>query len=149
MLYRLVGLGLGRCGREVGRGGTPSLRPLGWIETSPELEVAGVVDVDDETTAEEFNVEDDLRRKTPLLWPLVRAEDRRGSSSLMLALLFLRRLLRKEGIDNDTATVAVTATVTVYELMGRVAGACRTVETFVQAARGTRNTTTGARRTNE
>ena len=67
MLYRLVGFTPGRCGRGVGRGGTSSLRFC--CEASPDVEVAGVVDVLDDATADESKVDEDLRRDTPLLCP--------------------------------------------------------------------------------
>ena len=80
------------------------MRPLGCAVTSPEVEVAGVVDGDDEPIAE-FNVEDDLRRDRklpfcPFAWPLLCAWPF-FSSVLMFDLLFLRRLLRKEGITGS------------------------------------------------
>lgn len=68
MLYRLVGFTPGRCGRGVGRGGTPSFRFC--CDASPEVEVAGVVDVFDDPMADEFKVDEDLLRDTPLLCPL-------------------------------------------------------------------------------
>lgn len=107
-LYRLVGLMPGRCGRGVGRGGTPSLRPFVCAAPSSVVEVVGVVvDVDDDPTADEFRVDDDLRRDTPLpfcplAWPLL-YDGPCFSSVLMLARLFLRRLLRKEGITDAAA----------------------------------------------
>jgi hypothetical protein len=63
MLYRLVGLTPGLCGRGVGRGGTPSLRLC--CEASPDVEVDG----DDDAIADEFMVDDDLCRDKPLLCP--------------------------------------------------------------------------------
>lgn len=77
MLYRLVGLMPGLWGRGVGSGGMPSLSPFGCtvVASPPDVDVAGVVDVDEDPRAAEFNVEDDLRRDTPLplvafAWPL-------------------------------------------------------------------------------
>lgn len=94
MLYRLVGFTPGRCGLGVGKGGTPS---LGFCcEASPDVDVAGVVDVEDDPTADEFKVDEDLLRDTPLLCPFAYAGS--DADGLTFALLFLRRLLRKEGM---------------------------------------------------
>lgn len=79
-----MGFGPGRGWRAVGRGGIPFLRaPLGCTETSPEVDVAGVVEVEAEATAEELSVEDDMRPARPFLWSLVwplLSADCRGSS---------------------------------------------------------------------
>ena len=84
--------------------------------------MAGVVDAVVEATTDELSVEDDLRRDTALplglglglgiglglpfwpwawAWPLACGWCECFSSVLMLVLLFLRRLLRKEGITGN------------------------------------------------
>ena len=118
-----MGFAPGRCGRGVGSGATLSVAPFGCA--SPEVDVAGVVEVED-PTAEEFSVDDDFRRETPFsawpfTWPLSVAECFSSSSPqcqfvmswcyllwnhardsvLPWSRLFLRRLERKEGIAGD------------------------------------------------
>jgi hypothetical protein len=115
MLYRLVGLTPGLCGRRVGRGGIPSLRLC--CEASPDVEVAAVVDGEDDATTDEFRVDVDLCRDMPLLYPFAWPFGGAGPwvSVLTLALLFLRRLLRKEGMAGLLWLDGVCATMDSWE----------------------------------
>jgi hypothetical protein len=89
-----------------GRGGVPLLRDLACTAASSEVDdVAGVVEAVVDPTADEFNVDEDFFWATPLplgmgAWPLL-IDWAFSPLVLMLDLLFLRRLLRKEGIAGE------------------------------------------------
>lgn len=75
-------------------------------------------------------MDDDLRGATTLLCPFAYAGS--GVPVLMFALLFLRKLLRKEGMTGLTGTRGRESD---YGLIGEAEGARETVERVVRTGR--------------